>query len=55
MTAYLVDTNVWSEILKKEPNPQVIAWMREHEASLYVSTVTIGELKYGIDRLADGR
>ncbi len=55
MTSYLVDTNVWSETLKKEPNPQVIAWMRENEASLYVSIVTIGELKYGIDRLADGK
>ncbi len=29
--------------------------MRENESSLYVSTVTIGELKYGIDRLADGK
>ena len=55
MTSYLVDTNVWSEILKKEPDSQVIAWMREHEASLYISAVTIGELKYGIDRLAEGR
>ena len=51
MTSYLVDTNVWSETLKKEPNTQVIAWMRKNEASLYVSTV----IKYGIDRLANGK
>ena len=55
MTSYLVDTNVWSETLKKEPDTQVISWMRQHEPSLYISTVTIGELKYGIDRLADGK
>ena len=55
MRSYLVDTNVWSETLKKSPDPKVITWMRENESSLYVSTVTIGELKYGIDRLADGK
>ena len=55
MSSYLVDTNVWSETLKKEPAPCVIAWMRQHEPSLYISTVTIGELKYGIDRLAEGK
>ena len=55
MRSYLVDTNVWSETLQKSPDPKVITWMRENESSLYVSTVTIGELKYGIDRLADGK
>jgi len=55
MASYLVDTNVWSEILKKEPQPQVVSWMREYEPSLYISTVTIGELKYGIERLEDGK
>lgn len=29
--------------------------MRQHESALYISTVTVGELKYGIDRLTDGR
>lgn len=55
MTSYLVDTNIWSETLRKVPAPSVIAWMRQHEASLYISTVTVGELKYGIDRLTDGK
>jgi len=55
MASYLVDTNVWSETLKKEPKPCVIAWMRQHEPSLYISTITVGELKYGIDRLAEGK
>ncbi len=55
MPSYLVDTNIWSEALKKNPNPRVVEWLRMHEASLYVSTITIGELKYGISRLADGK
>ena len=55
MTSYLVDTNVWSEILRKEPTPCVVSWMRQHESSLYISSVTIGELKYGIERLTNGK
>ncbi len=55
MTSYLVDTNVWSETLKAVPAPCVVTWMRQHESALYISTVTVGELKYGIDRLAEGK
>ncbi|MEM7600429.1 MAG: type II toxin-antitoxin system VapC family toxin [Verrucomicrobiota bacterium] len=29
--------------------------MRDHEPNLYLSTVTVGELKFGIERLEDGR
>ena len=52
--SYLVDTNVFSELAKPQPNPKVVAWLRENEAELYVSTVTIGELRRGIERLDDG-
>jgi len=55
MSAYLVDTNVWSEAIRKSPSPQVIAWLRKHERNLYVSTISIGELKHGIDRLPSGK
>lgn len=55
MASYLVDTNVWSEALKKDPNPTVIAWLRKNESNLYLSTVTIGEIKYGIESLENGR
>jgi predicted nucleic acid-binding protein len=53
--SYLVDTNVFSEPVKPKPDPNVIAWLREHEGALYVSTVTIGEMRRGIERLAAGR
>jgi toxin FitB len=52
--SYLVDTNVFSELTKLQPNPKVISWLRAHEPELYVSTVTIGELRRGIERLEDG-
>ncbi len=55
MEKYLVDTNLWSEGTKNEPDERVITWMRDHESVLYISTISIGELKYGIERLEDGR
>ncbi len=52
---YLVDTDVFSESAKRRPDPRVLEWLAGHEAALYVSAVTIGELRRGIERLPDGR
>lgn len=53
--SYLVDTNVFSELAKPKPDTQVVAWLRDHEQDLYVSTITIGELRRGIERLPSGK
>lgn len=53
--SYLVDTNVFSESAKRSPDPKVVAWLREHEGELYLSAITIGELRRGIELLPDGR
>ena len=53
--SYLVDTNVFSEAAKPQPDPKVMAWLEAEQAALYVSAITIGELRRGIERLADGR
>jgi predicted nucleic acid-binding protein len=53
--SYLVDTNVFSEPARPKPDAQVVAWLRENEPLLYVSTITIGELRRGIERLTDGK
>ena len=50
-----MDTNVFSEPLKPKPDLKVVAWLREHESKLYVSTITIGEIRRGIERLPSGR
>jgi toxin FitB len=52
--SFLVDTNVFSEPAKPKPDPQVAAWLRENEPNLYVSTITIGELRRGVEWLPDG-
>jgi toxin FitB len=53
--SYLVDTNVFSELARTKPDPKVITWLRQHEPKLYVSAITIGELRRGIERLKTGR
>lgn len=53
--SFLVDTNVFSEPAEPRPDAKVVAWLREPETDLYISTVTIGEIRRGIERLPDGR
>ena len=53
--SYLVDTNVFSELVKTKPDEKVVAWLREHESELYVSTITVGEIRRGIERLTEGK
>ena len=52
---YLIDTNVISESRKgKKTNPGVQAfWKSVDSAALYFSVQTIGELRCGIERLAN--
>ena len=53
--SYLVDTNVFSEPVKRKPDQNVVAWLRANESAIYVSTITIGEIRRGIERLPSGR
>lgn len=52
----VLDTNVVSEAMKAEPNPAVRAWLDEQVAeTLYLSSVTLAELLFGIGTLPAGR
>jgi len=49
---YLLDTNVISEIRKRSPDPQVLAWYDSLTAeATFISALTIGEIRQGIERL----
>ena len=53
---YLLDTNIISELITKEPNEKVITFFRTMSSrSLYLSVITIGEIKFGIESLPDSR
>lgn len=52
----VLDTNVVSEAMKAEPNSAVRAWLDEQVAeTLYLSSVTLAELLFGIGALPAGR
>lgn len=53
--SFLLDTNVVSEWVKPRPEPRVAAWLAEvDEDRVFLSVVTLGELRHGIDRLPGG-
>ena len=48
--AYLLDTNVVSELRRPRPNGGVVAWIQSaDDAELYLASVTIGEIQAGIE------
>ena len=51
----VVDTNVVSELMRPSPSPEVVGWVRGNERELYTTSITLAEIRYGIERLADGR
>lgn len=56
MSGFLIDMCVLSELQKPKPNASVVSWMSETDVSLlYLSAVTIGEIRRGIDLLDDRR
>lgn len=54
--SFLLDTCVISELVKTKPNSNVTKWVKScDEESLFLSTLTIGEIQKGIYKLPDSR
>jgi predicted nucleic acid-binding protein len=52
----VLDTNVLSEALRPVPKPSVLDWLaNQPRAALFITTVTCGEILYGIRLLADSK
>lgn len=50
--SYLLDTNVLSETIKVTPNQSVLNWVQSVPSeSIYISVITIGEIRKGIEKL----
>lgn len=48
--AFLLDTNVVSELRKPRPHGAVLAWLHGvHDADLHLASVTLGEIQAGIE------
>lgn len=54
--SFLLYTNVISEPKQKQPNSKVLEWLgAQDESKLYLSVLTIGEIRKGIARLESGK
>ena len=52
----LLDTNVVSELMRPTPEPKVLEWLdTQPAADIWVSAVTVGEIRLGITLLPDGQ
>jgi len=54
MSGFLLDTNIISELVRPKPEPKVTAWIdATDESLLYLSVLTMGEIRKGIASLRD--
>ena len=52
----LLDTNVVSEMMKPEPAPRVMQWLRGFDPeAVFTSTITAAELLAGVQIMPDGK
>ncbi len=54
--SYLLDTCVISELVARQPDAGVVQWVDSiDEDRLFLSAISIGEIKKGIEKLADSK
>lgn len=53
--SYLIDTNVLSELRRRDPDNNVVRWMSDRPpATQFISVLTLGELRKGVEGLPEG-
>jgi predicted nucleic acid-binding protein len=56
MSGFLLDTNCISELVRSKPEPRVLEWMEAADESLlYLSVLTLGEIRKGVAALPQSR
>jgi toxin FitB len=56
MSGFLLDANCISEVVRSKPEPRVLEWMESAEESLlYLSVLTLGEIRRGVAGLPHGK
>jgi predicted nucleic acid-binding protein len=52
----VLDTDVFSELMEKNPSPNVRAWLnRQDLREIHITTLTLYEVQYGIEQLPQSR
>jgi toxin FitB len=53
---WLIDTNIVSEWVKPRPDAGIVSWLDEvDEDRVFLSVVSLAEIRFGIERRAPGR
>ncbi len=53
---YVLDTNVISELIAKQPDKRVVEWLDQLDPhTVYLSVITIGEIRKGIEKLTPSK
>jgi predicted nucleic acid-binding protein len=56
VSGFLLDTNCVSELVRIRPDPRVMEWLdAADEELLYLSVLTLGEIRKGLAELAQGK
>jgi predicted nucleic acid-binding protein len=56
VNSWLLDTNIISELRRAKPEPKVVTFVAGQSLErLYVSSVTLAEIRFGIELLPDAR
>jgi toxin FitB len=51
---YILDTNIISELIAKQPNQRVTEWLKGVAPNIFfLSVITIGEIRKGIEKLPE--
>lgn len=52
----VLDTNVVSEFMKRQPDSTVVAWLQSHPSDdIFTTTITVFEIQHGLNILPDGK
>ncbi len=52
---YVLDTNIVSETSRPRPDALCLAWLSRHAADCCLTTITLAEMRYGVERLPEGK
>ena len=52
----IIDADVVSEMMRTEPNPQVVAWLsRQPVTKVHLTALSVAEILYGLKRMPEGK
>lgn len=52
----VLDTNVISELMKVDPDPQIIDWLdAQATGSVWTTSISVSEISFGLNSLPDGK